>query len=48
VSEEPSHHVDCLLESDVRKRLWGELGAGRTPEEALVEVGLPSTPGAPA
>jgi peptide/nickel transport system ATP-binding protein len=48
VSEEPSHHVACLLESDVRKRLWGELGAGRTPEEALVEVGLPSTPGAPA
>jgi peptide/nickel transport system ATP-binding protein len=48
VPEEPSHHVACLLESDVRKRLWQELGAGRTPEEALVEVGLPSAPGAPA
>jgi peptide/nickel transport system ATP-binding protein len=48
VPEEPSHHVACLLESDVRKRLWRELGAGKTPEEALVEVGLPSAPGAPA
>jgi peptide/nickel transport system ATP-binding protein len=48
VPEEPSHHVACLLESDVRKRLWAELGAGKTPEEALVEVGLPSTPGTPA
>jgi peptide/nickel transport system ATP-binding protein len=48
VPEEPSHHVACLLESDVRKRLWQELGAGKTPEEALVEVGLPSAPGAPA
>jgi peptide/nickel transport system ATP-binding protein len=48
VLDEPSHHVACLLESDVRKRLWGELGAGRTPEEALVEVGLPAAPGAPA
>ncbi len=30
VSEEPSHHVACLLESDVRKRLWGSSApAGR-------------------
>jgi peptide/nickel transport system ATP-binding protein len=48
VPEESSHHVACLLESDVRKRLWEELGAGRTPEEALVEVGLPASPGTPA
>jgi peptide/nickel transport system ATP-binding protein len=47
VPEEPSHHVACLLESGVRKRLWAQLGAGRTPEEALVEVGLPAPPGAP-
>jgi peptide/nickel transport system ATP-binding protein len=38
VADQPSHHVACLLESDVRKRLWAELGAGKTPEEALVEV----------
>jgi len=47
LADEPSHYAACLLESDVRKRLWGELGAGKTPEEALVEVGLPA-PGAPA
>ncbi len=41
VAGEPSHHVACLLESDIRRRLWGELRAGRTPEEALVEVGSP-------
>jgi peptide/nickel transport system ATP-binding protein len=41
VSGEPSHHVACLLESDVRRRLWEQLGAGRTSEEALAEVGLP-------
>ncbi len=41
VPDEPGHHVACLLESDVRRRLWQQLGAGRTPEEALAEVGLP-------
>jgi len=44
VADQPSHHVACLLESDVRKRLWAELGAGKTPQEALVEVGLPAAP----
>src|SRR5271168_661567 len=33
VGDEPSHHVACLLESDVRRRLWAQLGAGSTPEE---------------
>ncbi len=46
LGDEPGHHVACLLESDVRRRLWQQLGAGRTPEEALAEVGLPG--GAPA
>jgi peptide/nickel transport system ATP-binding protein len=41
VADEPEHHVACLLESDVRRALWGQLGAGRTPEEALAEVGSP-------
>jgi oligopeptide/dipeptide ABC transporter ATP-binding protein len=39
---EPTHHVACLLEPDVRRRLWGELHAGRTPEEARTSVGLPA------
>ena len=39
VPEDPSHHVACLLESEVRRRLWGELRAGHSPEEALANVG---------
>jgi peptide/nickel transport system ATP-binding protein len=46
VPDEPSHHVACLLEAEVRRRLWEQLGAGKTPEEARVEAGLPA-PGAP-
>jgi peptide/nickel transport system ATP-binding protein len=38
---EPTHHVACLLGADVRRGLWGELHAGRTPEEARASVGLP-------
>lgn len=41
VPGEPSHHVACLLEPDVRERLWGQLAAGATPEQALAEVGIP-------
>jgi peptide/nickel transport system ATP-binding protein len=41
VPDDPAHHVACLLESDVRRRLWEQLGAGKTPEEALAEVGVP-------
>jgi peptide/nickel transport system ATP-binding protein len=40
--QEPSHHVACLLEPDVRRRLWAELGSGRTPDEAIAAAGLPS------
>jgi peptide/nickel transport system ATP-binding protein len=40
----PSHHVACLLEAEVRRRLWDELRAGRLPEQALAAVGLPGTP----
>jgi peptide/nickel transport system ATP-binding protein len=41
VPDDSRHHVACLLESDVRRRLWQQLGAGKTPKEALAEVGVP-------
>jgi len=40
VPGEPSHHVACLLEPDLRRRLWAELRAGRMPDEALAATGL--------
>jgi peptide/nickel transport system ATP-binding protein len=36
---EPSHAVACLLESPTRARLWEQLRAGGTPQEALATVG---------
>jgi peptide/nickel transport system ATP-binding protein len=50
VPGEPTQHVACLLQSDVRRRLWAELQAGRMPEEALAAAGLPGAPswGAPS
>jgi peptide/nickel transport system ATP-binding protein len=42
---EPTHHVACLLESETRRRLWAELSAGLTPEQAqaaLAENGAQS------
>ena len=44
VPGEPEHFVACLLEADVRRRLWEELQAGRQPEEAIAAVGLPGAP----
>jgi peptide/nickel transport system ATP-binding protein len=44
VPGEPDHRVACLLEGDVRARLWQRLAAGRTPEQALAEVGSPGAP----
>jgi peptide/nickel transport system ATP-binding protein len=41
VPDEPSHFVACLLEADVRQRLWGELSGGALPEQARAAVGLP-------
>jgi peptide/nickel transport system ATP-binding protein len=41
VADEPTHHVACLLETAVRRRLWAELHSGRMPEEALAAAGLP-------
>jgi len=50
VPDDPSQFVACLLETQVRRRLWQQLGAGDTPEQALAAVGLPSgdEAGAPA
>ncbi|HTA12521.1 MAG TPA: ABC transporter ATP-binding protein [Solirubrobacteraceae bacterium] len=44
VPEEPSHFAACLLEADVRARLWRQLQAGSTPKQALAEAGLPGAP----
>jgi peptide/nickel transport system ATP-binding protein len=44
VPGEPTHHVACLLEADVRRRLWAELRAGRLPDEARAAAGLPGPP----
>ncbi len=45
LADEPGHSVACLLESSVRRDLWQQLRAGRTPEQALAAV---APPGAPA
>jgi peptide/nickel transport system ATP-binding protein len=45
VPERPTHFVACLLEAQIRQRLWGALSAGRTPDEALAEVGLEAAAG---
>ncbi len=39
IAGEPNHHVACLLESETRKRLWAQLSAGDTPEQAQAAVG---------
>ncbi len=39
----PEHFAACLLAAEVRQQLWGELDAGRKPEEAIAGVGLPDT-----
>jgi peptide/nickel transport system ATP-binding protein len=44
VPGQADHHVACLLEVDVRRRLWAELRAGRMPDEALAAVGPPQEP----
>jgi peptide/nickel transport system ATP-binding protein len=47
VADEPDHHVACLLESQLRRRLWAELQRGGTPEQAREAVGLPAPPSQP-
>jgi peptide/nickel transport system ATP-binding protein len=41
LGDDAGHQVACLLEVDVRRRLWAQLRAGRTPEEAIAEAGVP-------
>jgi peptide/nickel transport system ATP-binding protein len=41
LAAEPEHFVACLLEPEVRRRLWGELRSGATPDEAIDASGLP-------
>jgi peptide/nickel transport system ATP-binding protein len=41
VPEESAHQVACLLEADVRRALWAQLSAGRTPAQALAQTGSP-------
>jgi peptide/nickel transport system ATP-binding protein len=38
---EPEHFAACLLEPEMRGRLWAQLSAGATPDEALAQSGLP-------
>jgi peptide/nickel transport system ATP-binding protein len=47
VPGEPSHHVACLLAPEARRRVWQELRAGCTPEEAQARAGLAETPAEP-
>jgi peptide/nickel transport system ATP-binding protein len=39
VPDVPEHKVRCLLPSETRRRLWAELRAGATPEQARERVG---------
>ena len=36
---DPTHFVACLLEPEVRRRMWSELRSGGTPEQALEAAG---------
>jgi len=38
---ETDHFVACLLEPEMRRRLWAELSQGATPEEAKARAGFP-------
>jgi peptide/nickel transport system ATP-binding protein len=40
VADEQTHFVACLLASEDRRRLWRELQAGATPEEALAHTDI--------
>jgi peptide/nickel transport system ATP-binding protein len=48
VPEEPEHRVACLLEPAIRRGLWTQLRAGRTPAQALSAAGVRSPPAAGA
>jgi peptide/nickel transport system ATP-binding protein len=43
VAGDPGHYVACLLEGDVRRKLWSELQGGAAPHEAIARAGLGDT-----
>ena len=45
VPGDPGHYVACLLEPEVRRKLWAELQEGRHPHEAIEEAGLDEAAG---
>jgi peptide/nickel transport system ATP-binding protein len=40
VPGDAGHYVACLLESEVRRKLWSELQGGARPQEAIAAAGL--------
>jgi peptide/nickel transport system ATP-binding protein len=44
VAGEPAHRAACLLEGELRRRLWSELRAGRLPAQAMAAAGLTASP----
>ena len=38
VDGDPSHRAACLLDSDVRRRIWDDLREGKLPQEARADV----------
>ena len=40
LQDEPDHSVACLLDVATRGRIWSELEAGRTPQEAAAKEGV--------
>ena len=40
VPGDSGHYVACLLQPEVRRRLWGELQEGAHPQEAIAQAGL--------
>jgi peptide/nickel transport system ATP-binding protein len=42
--DDPSHHVACLLDSEMRKQIWNDLRAGMDSQQARAAVGLEEKP----
>src|SRR3954463_3832445 len=40
IPDDPGHQVACLLPSPTRKRIWGQLREGKTPDEVREQVEL--------
>jgi hypothetical protein len=44
LSDDPSHRVACLLETETRREIWSKLRAGADPEQARAAVHLEEEP----